>query len=192
MAYDDMDEYTPDADVAGMYEPTPDIPLMGVAAPAGNNPDEYDLGQVVMSATQAIAPGYQAATMDEAEAGLISSGGMTAGPVASTLGSNWITETLSSAAKWYEKQDKETKGTLLSLAGSFVKGAFGYKNEERKLKSSEKTADAAMLTAQTNADATNKKFANASAIGGTNFGAKPLMAYSNKLAQRQERNQPKV
>lgn len=160
--------------------------------PAGNNPDEYDIGQIVMSATAAIAPDYQAYMGNYGGAENASDGIMSGNSVAPALGSNWITETLSSVAKWYEKQDKETKGTLLSLAGSFVKGAFGYENEERKLKSSEKEADATMLTAQTNADATNKKFANASAIGGTNFGAKPLMAYSNKLAQRQERNQPKV
>lgn len=186
MAYDDNGEYTPDADVAGMYEPTPEIPLMGAAAPSADN---FDIGQIVMSATAAIAPNYQ---QYDDQMRSVETTAREAGGVAPTLGSNWITETLSGAAKWYEKQDLQTKGTLLSLAGSFVKGMFGYKNEERKLKSSEKIADAAMLNAQTNADATAKKFTNASSIGGTNFGAQPLLSYSDKLAQRQARNQPKV
>lgn len=190
MAYNDDGEYTPDADVAGMYEPTPDIPYMGNA----DGSQDFDIGAIVMSATAAIAPDYQAADamagIGAREYGMV---GAPVGGVAPTLGSNWITETLGGAAKWYEKQDKETKGTLLSLAGSFIKGAFSHKNEERKLKSSEKIADAAMLNAQTNADSTNKKFDNASAIGKTTFGAPTgLMTYSDKLAPRRARNQYKV
>lgn len=91
---------------------------------------------------------------------------------------------------WFDKQDKTTKGAMTTLAGSFLKGAFSYKDEQRKLKALEKSGEASMLNAQTNASALeskNTQLAN-SQLSRTSFGAKPGgLMYSNKLAGRQAR-----
>ncbi len=90
---------------------------------------------------------------------------------------------------WFDKKNDRTQGAIVTLAGSFIKGMFSYSDEQRKVKALEKQADASMLNAQNNVDVQNTKFANASSIGKTNFGAAPKgLIYSNKLAERQRRS----
>lgn len=91
---------------------------------------------------------------------------------------------------WFDKQDKATKGAMTTLAGSFLKGAFGYKDSQRALRSAERSSEASMLNAQTNASALESKNAQLanSQLSRTSFGAKPGgLIYSNKLAGRQAR-----
>lgn len=183
MAYNDDGEYTPDADVAGMYEPTPDVPFMGNAD--GSDSSSLMAGvDVVMSAVSGDVSGSQQYDdqMRSVETVNRESG------IAPTLGSNWLGEMFGNAFKWYEKQGDMTKAGINTLAGSFIKGLFSYNDEQRKIKALEKSSDATMLNAQTNASATERKFDNASAIGKTNFGAQPQgLIFRNKLAPRQTR-----
>jgi hypothetical protein len=182
MAYDDSGEYTPDADVAGMYEPTPDVPFMGNA----DGSDSFDFGVAMVTSALSGGGDGQADIYGTSAPGA----GLAAesGGIASSLGSNWLSETFGKAMKWYEKQGDHTKAGINTMAGSFIKGLFSYNDEQRKIKALEKSSDATMLNAQTNASATERKFDNASAIGKTNFGAKPKgLIFSNKLAGRQAR-----
>lgn len=96
---------------------------------------------------------------------------------------------LGNAWTWFNGQKDQTKSSMIALGGSFLQGFFSKDSKERAIKAQEKMADAAMLRAQSESSTQEKKFANASAIGKTNFGApnpKGLI-YSNKLVERQKR-----
>lgn len=193
MAYDANGEYVPDADMAGMYDnssqPTADpyaqqVP-MGEQAAATPAFDVTAFMQGVGTVDTSLGS-YGGISTPQFGTPTVMDGnpGATAG-----LGGNWLTDGFSKALGWFEGQKDQTKGAMVTLAGSFIKGLFSYGDEQRKLKSSEKIADASMLNATTLAEKTDKQFANASSIGNTNFGAKPAggLIYSNKLAQRQTR-----
>lgn len=159
-------------------------PYGGWDQPAETADQPMDIVSMISSATAAIAPGYQ---QYDDQMRSVDTVNRESG-IAPTLGSNWLTETFSGPVKWYESLSKEGKGAVTTLAGSFIKGLFSYNDEQRKLKALEKSSDATMLNAQTNASATERKFDNASAIGKTNFGAQPQgLIFRNKLAPRQTR-----
>lgn len=162
-------------------------PYGGWDQPAGEADRSMDIGAMITAATAAIAPDYQG-YMGNYGGAESASQSIIAGGAASSLGSNWISETFDKALKWYDGQKDSTKGAITTLAGSFIKGLFSYNDEQRKIKALEKSSDATMLNAQTNASATERKFDNASAIGKTNFGAQPQgLIFRNKLAPRQTR-----
>lgn len=111
--------------------------------------------------------------------------------VAAGTGESWFDETFGKAVKWFDSKGDKTQGALLTIGGSFLQGLFGAKANERKLKASEKSAEASMMNAQSNADALALKketLAN-SQISGTSFGAKPAPPKYNpaNFAARQKR-----
>lgn len=160
---------------------------IGVAGQDFSQPDSFDAGLALV--TSALSGGStesdgMANYADRYPAG----NNPDESGVAKTLGSNWFAEMVGPAWKWYEKQGDMTKAGINTLAGSFIKGLFSYNDEQRKLKALEKSSEANMMNAQTNASTADRKFSNASAIGQTNFGAKPQgLIFRNKLAPRQTR-----
>lgn len=163
---------------------------IGAAGAAGGYDDSFEAGvQMVESAfTPSTAGGDGQADIygtSAPGAGLAAeSGGQPAG-----LGENWLTEGFGKAMGWFDGQKDSTKGAMVTLAGSFLKGLFSYSDEQRKMKAMEKSSEASMLRATTEANLSQQKMANASSIGQTNFGAAPAggLIYSNKLAERQKR-----
>ena len=161
---------------------------IGVAGQDFSQPDPFDAGLALV--TSALSGGGQdsGAYMgnfggaENASEAITSDNG-----IAKTLGSDWA-EGFTKAWKWFDGQKDSTKGAVTTLAGSFIKGLFSYNDEQRKLKALEKSSEANMMNAQTNASATAQKFSNAGAIGKTNFGAKPQgLIFRDKLAPRQTR-----
>lgn len=159
---------------------------IGVAGQDFSQPEQFDIGTLISSTTAAIAPGYQ---QYDDQMRSVDTVARESGGVAPSLGSNWISEMFGNALKWYEKQGDMTKGGINTMAGSFIKGLFSYNDEQRKIKALEKSSEANMMNAQTNASTADRKFSNASAIGQTNFGAaQPQgLIFRNKLAPRQTR-----
>lgn len=99
---------------------------------------------------------------------------------------------LDSFYKWFD-DDKTgaAKGAAITVAGSFLQGMFGAKTKARALAAQEKSAEASMMNAQSNADMARiaqTKMENASSIKNTTFGkpAKPP-AFKNLLQERQKR-----
>lgn len=159
---------------------------IGVAGQDFSQPDSFDAGVALVTSALSGGGDGQADIYGTSAPGA----GLAAesGGIASTLGSNWLSESFDKATKWFDGQKDSTKGAVTTLAGSFIKGLFSYNDEQRKLKALEKSSEANMMNAQTNASATAQKFSNASAIGKTNFGAQPQgLIFSNKLAPRQTR-----
>lgn len=161
---------------------------IGVAGQDFSQPDPFDAGLALVTsalsggATDDAFMGNYGGAENASEA-ITSDGG-----VAKTLGDNWLSDGFDKAWKWFDGQKDTTKGAMTTLAGSFIKGLFSYNDEQRKIKALERSSEASMLNAQTNASATQQKFDNASAIGKTNFGAQPQgLIFSNKLAPRQSR-----
>lgn len=177
-------------DVPQTGDPTAfDVPQFD--APQYGGSEQFDLGTLIATTTADIAgPGYADIYGTSAPgAGLAAESPGTG--VASGLGTNWLSEGFSKAMGWFDGQKDFTKGATVTLAGSFLKGFFSNdaKNTKEKLKIDQQIADASTLKAQTDASVTQQKFANASSIGQTNFGAPPAggLMYSNKLAGRQTR-----
>lgn len=164
---------------------------IGAAGAAGGYDDSFEAGvQMVESAfTNSTAGGDGQADIygtSAPGAGLAAESG---GQAAAGLGGNWLSEGFGKAMGWFDGQKDFTKGAMVTLAGSFLKGLFSYGDEQRKMKSLEKSSEANMLRATTEANLAQQKMSNASSIGQTNFGAAPAggLIYSNKLAERQKR-----
>lgn len=162
---------------------------IGAAGAAGGYDDSFESGvQMVESALGGGSGGDGQADIygtSAPGAGLAAeSGGKPAG-----LGDNWLSEGFGKAMGWFDGQKDSTKGAMVTLAGSFLKGMFSYSDEQRKMKAMEKSSEANMLRATTEANLSQQKMQNASSIGQTNFGAVPAggLIYSNKLAERQKR-----
>ena len=159
---------------------------IGVAGQDFSQPDSFDAGVALVTSALSGGGDGQADIYGTSAPGA----GLAAesGGIASTLGSNWLSESFDKATKWFDGQKDSTKGAVTTLAGSFIKGLFSYNDEQRKLKALEKSSEANMMNAQTNASTADRKFSNASAIGQTNFGAKPQgLIFRDKLAPRQTR-----
>jgi Tfp pilus assembly major pilin PilA len=178
-------------DVPQTGDPTAyDVPQFD--APQYGAAEQFDIGSLIASTTAEIAgPDYAAYTGNFGGADNVADSITSSNGVSSTLGTNWLSDGFSKAMNWFDGQKDFTKGATVTLAGSFLKGFFSNdaKNTKAKLKIDQQIADASTLKAQTDASATQQKFANASSIGQTNFGAPPAggLIYSNKLAGRQIR-----
>lgn len=162
---------------------------IGVAGQDFSQPDPFDAGLALVTSALFGSGADSGAYMGNFGGAENTSEAITSNNgIAKTLGDNWLSESFDKATKWFDGQKDSTKGAITTLAGSFIKGLFSYNDEQRKIKALEKSSEANMLNAQTNAGATAQKFDNASAIGKTNFGAQPQgLIFRNKLAPRQAR-----